>query len=149
MFRLGVINPAIQTITVALINTMLQTSGIIGLSKLLKEFDDLGIREIMLSINADPSKPLSRHIIEFQTLLAQDLYLRRKKAASSRKNASGSNQGGKKQDFMLDQIREISGCDSWKQIGFSSESPKIEFAKTGQLGLETLSEIVLVFLRIN
>jgi hypothetical protein len=139
-----VVNIAIQTITLALINTMLQTAGIIGRSQLLQTFDDLGIRQIVLSLNADPSKSLYRQIIEFQTLLAQDLYLKKKKFVSSRTNSSGANQP-KKQDGMLDRIRDISGCDSWKKIGFSSETPKKEFQRTGHLGLETLYAIVSVF----
>jgi engulfment/cell motility protein 1 len=138
-------NHAVQTITVALINAMLQATGIIGRSHLLKEFDDLGIRQIILQLNPDPSKPLSSQMIEFQTLLAQDMYLRRKREVSSRMNSSGSNQVGKRQDAMIDEIRDISSCVSWKQVGFTSETPRKDFVKTGHLGLETLHAIVVVF----
>lgn len=124
---------------------MLQTAGITGRSQLLASFEDLGIRQIILSLKSD-HKSLTHHIIEFQTTLAQDLYLKRKYAVSSRgrTNSSGANQS-KRHDEMFEYLREMSGSESWRYIGFSSESPKKDFfSKTGHLGLETLCAIVLV-----
>ncbi|KAI8342715.1 ELMO/CED-12 family-domain-containing protein [Chlamydoabsidia padenii] len=112
-------------------------------NELPEKLEQLNTKKYIVRLmNNHPSEELRRHLLDYQTALIRNVNQRRKTPVSSH-NA--------KDMKMLNDIWEaakvdgiqVPGARKWKKLGFSSESPQREFARTGKFGLQRMHTFVM------
>ncbi|KAJ3097778.1 hypothetical protein HDU97_004558 [Phlyctochytrium planicorne] len=137
--RLSATDYLLQLNSMQLINVLFRKATEKFRGEFVYLLDALNIRKVVVGLmQASPAEELGKQLVEFQRLLIQEGYRRKRLAVDTRNPVIFT---------MLEEIWEASGLKAegdfkWRKIGFETEVPRKEMNRVGLLGLETIHNFV-------